>query len=234
MSFLRPAFTRPFLRHYAEMVVAMYAGMLVLGMPLDRALDAAGADTHAVALLNMAVVMTVPMVAWMRWRHRHGWRPCLDMAASMFLPTFAAMALLATGAGFGAAHARRARRHVPGDARRDAPPPRGVQTAAHGHGAHECDGVSAGGDRRRRRPGRPGDRLPPRPAGPAVHDPRSGRRAGGGVARALGLAAAVHARALRQPPRPGVPGRSRTATRVATTSSPTSPTTRATSSCRSS
>ena len=73
--------------------------------------------------------------------------------------------------------------------------------------AHDrwCGRRPARGDRRRRRPGRPGDRLPARPAGPAVHDPGSGRHAGGGVARALGLAAAVHPGPLRQPPGPGVP-----------------------------
>ena len=45
-------------------------------------------------------------------------------------------------------------------------------------------------------------------AGPAVHDPGSGRHAGGGVARALGLAAAVHPGPLRQPAGPRVPRRS--------------------------
>ena len=42
------------------------------------------------------------------------------------------------------------------------------------------------GRRRRRRPGRPGDRLLPRAAGPALHDPGGGRRAGRGVARRAG------------------------------------------------
>ncbi len=41
----------------------------------------------------MALTMTVPMVAWMRYRG-HGWRPCLEMAAAMFVPTFVAIALL--------------------------------------------------------------------------------------------------------------------------------------------
>ena len=111
MHRLRPALTRPFARHYAEMVVAMYAGMLVLGLPLDLLV---GDTSHTVALLDMAVVMTVPMVAWMRWRHGHGWRPCLEMAASMFLPTFAAIGLLAGGVGgFHTLMMRRARRDVP-------------------------------------------------------------------------------------------------------------------------
>jgi hypothetical protein len=97
--------TRRFIRHYIEMVIAMFAGMIVLGIPGEAALRAAGysssqlqADAPAVALLAMAVIMTVPMVAWMR-RHGHGWRPCTEMAASMFVPTFAAIGLLAAGVG---------------------------------------------------------------------------------------------------------------------------------------
>ena len=47
--------------------------------------------------------MTVPMVAWMRYRG-HGWRPSAEMSASMFLPTFAAIGLMGAGAlEFGAA-----------------------------------------------------------------------------------------------------------------------------------
>jgi hypothetical protein len=91
---------RTFIRHYAEMVAAMFAGMIVLGLPGEAALVAAGSSTSelrasapALVLLGMAVTMTVPMVAWMRYRG-HGWRPSMEMAASMFLPTFAAIALL--------------------------------------------------------------------------------------------------------------------------------------------
>jgi hypothetical protein len=45
----------------------------------------------------MAVWMTVPMVAWMRHRG-HDWRPCVEMAAAMVVPTLAALALHGTGA----------------------------------------------------------------------------------------------------------------------------------------
>jgi hypothetical protein len=93
-----------FARHYAEMVVAMFLGMLVLGLPAEGALLAVGSSTSelernapALVLLGMAIVMTVPMVAWMRHRG-HGRRPSAEMAASMFLPTFAVMALMAGGA----------------------------------------------------------------------------------------------------------------------------------------
>jgi hypothetical protein len=94
---------RHFARHYAEMVVAMFLGMAVLWVPTSWALSAAGLtmtalhdDAPALMLLWMATIMTVPMVAWMRHRG-HGWTPSLEMAASMFLPTFAAIALLAAG-----------------------------------------------------------------------------------------------------------------------------------------
>ena len=92
--------TKHFVRHYAEMVVAMFLGMAVLGMPTEWALGAMSSswsDLHnnapALMLLLMAVIMTVPMVGWMAYRG-HGWRPNAEMAASMFLPTFAVIALL--------------------------------------------------------------------------------------------------------------------------------------------
>ena len=92
--------TRHFIRHYAEMVLAMFAGMLVLGLPLAMALGAFGVsmselneDAPALALLGMATTMTVPMVGWMRYRG-HSWQPSSEMAASMFLPTFGVIALL--------------------------------------------------------------------------------------------------------------------------------------------
>ena len=100
---LRGAALRRFLRHYIEMVVAMFAGMVVLGAPAGWALQAFGSSTSeltdtapALMLLGMAVTMTVPMVAWMRYRG-HGWRANTEMAASMVLPTFAAIGVLAAG-----------------------------------------------------------------------------------------------------------------------------------------
>jgi hypothetical protein len=94
---------RRFARHYVEMLVAMVLGMVILGMPAATALDALGMssselheDAPALMLLGMAVTMTVPMVGWMRYRG-HGRRATWEMAASMFAPTFAVIALLATG-----------------------------------------------------------------------------------------------------------------------------------------
>jgi hypothetical protein len=95
--------TGHFIRHYIEMVVAMFLGMVVLGAPAGWALGAAGSswselntDAPALMLLGMAVTMTVPMVAWMRYRG-HGWRANTEMAASMVLPTLAAIGVLAAG-----------------------------------------------------------------------------------------------------------------------------------------
>jgi hypothetical protein len=93
-----PHFT--FARHYVEMVVAMFLGMFVLGGALLGVLALAGVDTSnmhtdalELSLLGMAFTMSVPMVAWMRHRG-HGWLPCWEMTASMFAPSFAAIALL--------------------------------------------------------------------------------------------------------------------------------------------
>lgn len=92
--------TRRFLRHYAEMVAAMFIGMFALAKPADWLFSALGTSTssqHPVMMvLSMGITMTVPMVAWMRFRG-HGWRPINEMAASMLVPTFAAMALVGTG-----------------------------------------------------------------------------------------------------------------------------------------
>jgi hypothetical protein len=95
--------TRHFVRHYLEMLVAMFLGMAVLGMPALIALGAAGvssaelrADAPALMLLGMGITMTVPMVGWMRYRG-HGWRVSNEMAASMLVPTGGVIALLGTG-----------------------------------------------------------------------------------------------------------------------------------------
>jgi hypothetical protein len=84
---------RHFIRHYIEMLVAMALGMVVLGVPAAGLLEAAGTGVH---LLGMAVTMTVPMVAWMRYRG-HGWAASNEMALSMFIPTFAVIGMLWTG-----------------------------------------------------------------------------------------------------------------------------------------
>jgi hypothetical protein len=94
---------RTFIRHYLEMVLVMFAGMVVIGLPGEAALKAIGSgtselrhDAPAVVFLGMMATMTIPMVAWMRYRG-HRWQPTLEMAASMIIPTLIAIALLAVG-----------------------------------------------------------------------------------------------------------------------------------------
>jgi hypothetical protein len=88
---------RRFWRHYAQMVGVMFAGMIVLGLPAGWALGAAGSswsELSAGPMLGlMAATMTVPMVPYMR-RMGHGWRPTLERAASMIVPTIAVLGLL--------------------------------------------------------------------------------------------------------------------------------------------
>jgi len=95
--------TRHFIRHYAEMVAAMFLGMGVLFAPALVALGAAGvssselrSDAPALLLLGMGVTMTLPMVAWMRYRG-HGRAASNEMAASMLIPTAGVIALLGAG-----------------------------------------------------------------------------------------------------------------------------------------
>jgi hypothetical protein len=95
--------TRHFIRHYVEMLIAMFLGMAVLGTPAILALGAAGvssaelqSDAPAVLLLGMGITMTLPMVAWMRYRG-HGWAASNEMAASMLIPTGGVIALLGAG-----------------------------------------------------------------------------------------------------------------------------------------
>jgi hypothetical protein len=83
------------LRHYAEMLIAMFAGMMVLGGIAAALFDA---DAWAVepSLLGMALSMSLPMVAWMRYRG-HDWMPCWEMTASMFVPSVGAILLFWAG-----------------------------------------------------------------------------------------------------------------------------------------
>jgi hypothetical protein len=82
-----------FVRHYAEMVVAMLVGMAVLAFPAGWAMRELVDDTPALMLLRMATTMTLPMVAWMLYRG-HSWRANAEMSASMFLPAFVVIGLL--------------------------------------------------------------------------------------------------------------------------------------------
>jgi hypothetical protein len=98
----RPASWRRFARHYVVMVVAMYAGMLVLDPVYAAVATAAGyvdpwAQLPVLSALAMAFNMTVPMVLLML-RHHHGGLVVAEMAGSMVVPTLAAIGLYAVRA----------------------------------------------------------------------------------------------------------------------------------------
>ena len=87
--------------HLAEMMIAMIAGMVVLGGALEGMLSLAGAslaDASANVIAGiMAFNMTVPMVWWMHYRG-HGARHNVEMAGSMIVPTLLAIVLNQAGA----------------------------------------------------------------------------------------------------------------------------------------
>ena len=77
-------------RHFAEMVLAMMAGMAVFGVvaqTICAALGHSGFFTDHVGLRAplMAFNMTLGMAIWMRYRH-HGWAPIAEMSLAMFVP----------------------------------------------------------------------------------------------------------------------------------------------------
>ncbi|MFC0528662.1 hypothetical protein [Phytohabitans kaempferiae] len=79
-----------FLWHYVEMIIAMFAGMLVLGLARAGLLSLLGVELSSasqpeIAALLMAFDMSVGMVVWMRYR-RHGWASTMEMVGAMFAP----------------------------------------------------------------------------------------------------------------------------------------------------
>jgi flagellar biosynthetic protein FliP len=92
---------RVFWLHFGEMVLAMVAGMVVLGGAVEGVLALAGSSLSAasasVGAAVMAFNMTVPMVAWMRLRG-HPARHNVEMAGSMIVPTALVIALHLIGA----------------------------------------------------------------------------------------------------------------------------------------
>jgi flagellar biosynthetic protein FliP len=80
-----------FVRHYLEMVLAMAAGMMAYAMLFGRGMAFTGYRDEAL----MAAFMTVPMVAWMRYRG-HTWRQAAEMAAAMVVP-MAVVVILGAG-----------------------------------------------------------------------------------------------------------------------------------------
>jgi hypothetical protein len=89
-----------FALHVGEMLVAMVAGMVVLGAAVEGALALAGtslgdAPVSAGAAV-MAFDMTAAMVWWMRFRG-HPARHSAEMAASMVVPTAVVVVLHRSG-----------------------------------------------------------------------------------------------------------------------------------------
>ena len=96
---------RRFLRHFVEMLLAMFAGMLVLGGITELVFAAAGGSLSdapgSVRVMLMGFDMTVPMVAWMSYR-RHSRARNAEMVAAAAL---AAAGVLSSAAALGVQHA---------------------------------------------------------------------------------------------------------------------------------
>jgi hypothetical protein len=91
---------RAFARHFGEMLLAMFAGMAVLGGLARLGFAAAGSDlsdsSAGLRVLLMGFNMTVPMVGWMSYRG-HARERNAEMAASMVVPSLLAAGLAWTG-----------------------------------------------------------------------------------------------------------------------------------------
>lgn len=101
-----------FARHFGEMVLAMFLGMLVLGGVAELVFAAAGSSlsdqSGGAQVMLMGFNMTVPMVIWMSYRG-HAPARNVEMALSMIVPSVAAAALawaglLESGAALGLQH----------------------------------------------------------------------------------------------------------------------------------
>jgi hypothetical protein len=75
-----------FLLHYLEMCMACCVGGVTLGFALFGGAALIGYpdlidQAPFFSTLMLAIILTVPMVAWMRFRH-HAWRPTLEMGSA--------------------------------------------------------------------------------------------------------------------------------------------------------
>ncbi len=77
-----------FARHLLEMVLAMMAGMAVLGVAIGVLGEPPGYANPLVEYGLMGASMVAPMVAWMRYRG-HSWSDGLEMTVAMLAPMFA-------------------------------------------------------------------------------------------------------------------------------------------------
>jgi hypothetical protein len=88
----------PFWRHFLEMLAAMAVGMVATGAIFLfitglKTWDEAAVEYPTQALLAIAAGMTVPMIAWMLFRHM-GRRNAYEMAAAMVLPVIPFLCLV--------------------------------------------------------------------------------------------------------------------------------------------
>ena len=96
----RPLVDRRLLRHLGEMTLAMMIGMGLLEGTVEKALAVASAGAlpdDELTIAAMALSMTIPMAAWMRYRG-HGWTPTAEMSAAMIVPAIALVVVLRLGA----------------------------------------------------------------------------------------------------------------------------------------
>jgi hypothetical protein len=90
-----------FIRHFGEMLLAMFLGMVVLGglaqLVFALADSSLSDQPGGLQVMLMGFNMTAPMVIWMNYRN-HARARNAEMAASMIVPTLAAVALAWGGA----------------------------------------------------------------------------------------------------------------------------------------
>ena len=77
-----------FTRHLLEMVVAMLAGMAMLGAAIWALGEPSGYSNLVVEYALMGASMSASMLAWMRYRG-HPWSDGTEMTMAMLVPTFA-------------------------------------------------------------------------------------------------------------------------------------------------
>lgn len=78
-----------FTRHLLEMLLAMAAGMVLLGVAVGITGEPpAYLENALVEYAVMGAFMSAPMVGWMRFRG-HAWADGLEMTAAMLVPMFA-------------------------------------------------------------------------------------------------------------------------------------------------
>jgi hypothetical protein len=75
-----------FVLHYLEMCMACCVGGVTLGVAFFGGATLIGypdliVQAPVFSTLALAIILTVPMVAWMRFRH-HEWRPTLEMGSA--------------------------------------------------------------------------------------------------------------------------------------------------------